>query len=359
MTHGANTPPAFEPERLAGGNADDPVLDELGRWFARAPVPRGVEPSGLARVARRLEGAESTRRVPFRTVVVSVALVIAGGGAAAAWGRHRAQARAEQAALASEGAGAAHATRRKPRGVRALHPVPELPSAPPDDGASEAPSATAPNAPDGAETQPDGAGVAPSAAERMGAPNDGVTAPSSRVTASGAPAAPSAAPNDAPGDSELASESSELERALTVLRRDHDAARALSLLERYAAAHPAGVLRLEADVARVDANLALGHAAAALALLERLPLERVGRGLELRLVRAELTAARDCRRANLDFDRVLAAAPPPAFDERALFGRASCREKLGDGAGSRADWALYLARYPSGRFAATARARSE
>jgi tetratricopeptide (TPR) repeat protein len=169
---------------------------------------------------------------------------------------------------------------------------------------------------------------------------------------------PSAAATLPPAESELSRESQALERALTALRRERDAARALVLLERYAADFPAGVLRLEADIARVDAHLALGQRAAALGILDRLPLERAGRGLELYVVRAELYAERDCGRALGDFDRALNASPPPALEERALFGRASCRSRLGDEPGARTDLDRYLARFPNGRFAESARART-
>ncbi len=103
---------------------------------------------------------------------------------------------------------------------------------------------------------------------------------------------------------------------------------------------------------------ALGNEAAALALLERIPLEHVGRGLELRLLRGELRARHDCRTAILDFDRVLGAHPSRSLDERALYGRATCRRSVGELAGASADFGAYLARYPDGRFAATVRGLS-
>ena len=181
------------------------------------------------------------------------------------------------------------------------------------------------------------------------------------VEPSAAPPRPALSPSaaatasSAPEESDLARESAALEGALTALKRDHDPGRALALLERYAADFPAGVLRLEADIARVDANLALGQRPAALAILTRLPLERVGRGLELGVVRGELYAERDCSRALRDFERVLAANPPQSLDERALFGRANCRAQTGDATGARADFERYLVRYPNGRHAEAAR----
>ncbi len=75
------------------------------------------------------------------------------------------------------------------------------------------------------------------------------------------------------------------------------------------------------------------------------------------LLRAELRADADCRRALADFDTVLAQAPSASLDERALFGRAGCRLREGDGPGAESDLRTYLARYPAGRFADQARAR--
>ena len=154
----------------------------------------------------------------------------------------------------------------------------------------------------------------------------------------------------------LGRESELLSRALAKLRRDRDASAALTLLDEHTRSFPNGTLRLEADVARVDALLALGRNAEALGLLERLPIDRLGRGAELRVIRGELLAQGDPRRALGDFDRALAMGLPQALEERALFGRAASRLKIGDEAGGRVDLASYLAKYPNGRFAAQARA---
>jgi hypothetical protein len=69
-----------------------------------------------------------------------------------------------------------------------------------------------------------------------------------------------------------------------------------------------------------------------------------------------LLAQRDPKQALGDFDRALATGLPQGLEERALFGRAASRLKVGDEAGGRADLASYLAKYPNGRFAAQARA---
>jgi hypothetical protein len=148
-----------------------------------------------------------------------------------------------------------------------------------------------------------------------------------------------------------------LSRALTALRRDHDAALALRWLDQYQVQFPAGVMSLEASTARVDALLLLGRRAAALQLLSGLPLERSGRKTELLLLRAELNAERDCSRALPDFDAVLASSPAGALGERALFGRAGCQLRLGHTAAGKADLQTYATRYPRGRFASQVQAR--
>jgi TolA-binding protein len=304
-----------EPKRLRDGVTGDPALDELGRWFASVPPAEPLGRAGLSRVAQRLDGAHRSRRGTWRGAALAFACVALAGGAAATWGVLRAP---EHRSVSPTVAPVVTASARPSPAARrrAITREPEVAPAPEP---SAAPSAS------------------PRSLERP---------PSARAASPEPP--PSAA-------SELSRESQALERALTALRREHDPARALALLERYAADFPAGMLRLEADVARVDAHLALGQRAAALAILDRLPLERVGRGLELRVVRAELYAERDCARATRDFDHVLAASPPASLDERALYGRASCRTRLGDSEGARTDLERYLTRYPNGRFAARAR----
>jgi hypothetical protein len=155
----------------------------------------------------------------------------------------------------------------------------------------------------------------------------------------------------------LGRESELLARALAKLRRDKDANGALALVEQHAREFPNGALGLEADVARLDALLALGRDTEALGLLERLPIDRLGRGAELRVLRGELRARRDPGKALTDFDGALATGLAPELEERALFGRAASRLRVGDETGGRADLAAYLARYPAGRFADEARRR--
>jgi hypothetical protein len=158
--------------------------------------------------------------------------------------------------------------------------------------------------------------------------------------------------NTAPADSsELASESLALQAVLVKLRREHDAKGALALLDEYEPLFARGTLALEAQVARVDALLALGRQSEALAILNRLPLAHIGRGGELRLLRAELRAKDDCGLALADFDVLVRRPLSAALAERALYGRAACEVRVGDSSNAQRDFRDYLTRFPHGRFA--------
>jgi hypothetical protein len=171
------------------------------------------------------------------------------------------------------------------------------------------------------------------------------------------PVPSSAAPVSAPSSpsSRLGLEASSLQAAVSALRGGAPGA-ALSALDSHLRKFPGGVLELEARVARLDALLLLGRRDEARLDLATLPLERVGRRQELRLLRAELEADRDCRRALPDFEVLMAQSLPTPWGERALFGRGACRRKLGDEAGATSDFTLYLERFPDGRFAPQLRA---
>jgi hypothetical protein len=157
----------------------------------------------------------------------------------------------------------------------------------------------------------------------------------------------------APPEDPVVAESRLLGEALAALRHGHDPEAALRTLDRYEQRFPTGALALEASAARVDALLALGRRPQALARLEEMPLDRVPRGPELRTLRGELLAGRgDCDGAIADFSAVLNRAGAPAsVVERALYGRGSCRSRVGDAAGARADLQDLLRRFPSGPFA--------
>src|SRR5262245_13680226 len=179
------------------------------------------------------------------------------------------------------------------------------------------------------------------------------SAPPQLETARPDPVAP-APPPPAPA-SALSGEAPLLSGALAQLRQKRDARAALAALDEYRTRYPNGTLKREAARARIDALLLLGRNDEALAELRDLTLQPGGRDQELRLIRGELTAASDCKRAFADFDRILNEQAAAALVERALHGRAACRLRVGDEAGATHDLTEYLRRFPAGRFAPEAR----
>ena len=159
-------------------------------------------------------------------------------------------------------------------------------------------------------------------------------------------------------DTTLADESVLLGRALAHLRQQRDPASALVELDLYSARFPSGVLGHEAQSARVDALLMVGRLADARTVLSSLTLGTGARDRELRLIRGELNAESACAKAIEDFETVMTESPSGPLGERALWGRAACRERLGDDTGARADLADYVARFPDGPHVAVARERS-
>ncbi len=282
-----------------------PLEDARAReLLAALPDPRGLSPSAFARIRARLD-AEPARR--FRALhVVFAALLLATSGFAGTALFERARQAASPAPL---GASA-------PVLVRTVPPAPTVSAAP-----------TAP-----------------------------VRAEPAHPLASDAPA-PAAAARSSEGPGPLARESKLLAEAVTALRKERNPARALALLDEYRASFPQGTLAGEATVTRIEALLALGRSADALELLERAPLGRLPRTLELFTLRGELRGARGrCTEAIADFDHVLAAGASAALSERALYGRAACHARTGDLGAARHDYEAYLARYPNGRFSSQASA---
>ena len=204
------------------------------------------------------------------------------------------------------------------------------------------------------------ASAAPAAEEPAPASSSGSVAPlepnvtQTTATASVAPRNISPSPAE---PSALAAEALVLERALVKLRREHDAQGALAVLDESRALFAQGTLALEAQMARVDALLALERRSEALAILEQLPLAQIGRGGELRLIRAELRANADCARALTDFDALVTQALAAPLMERVLYGRAACELQVGDRAHAEQDLNQYLKRFPQGRFAARVQAQ--
>jgi hypothetical protein len=147
-----------------------------------------------------------------------------------------------------------------------------------------------------------------------------------------------------------------LAAAFRALRAGHDPDAALRALDSYDRAFPRGGLASEARIARVEALMAVGRRADALALLAALD---GGGGTPTRnvlVMRGELFAeAGQCGNAVRDFDRILSAGARDDAEARALFGRAACRLRGRDTAAGERDLRGYLERYPNGAFAAAAR----
>lgn len=158
-------------------------------------------------------------------------------------------------------------------------------------------------------------------------------------------------------DTALAEESQLLGRVIGRLRHGGDPSEALAELDRYAARFPTGVLAYEAQRARVDGFLLAGRLAEARATLSTLTLGTGARDRELRLIRAELTAEKGCGAALTDYETVLSEGGSGPLAERALWGKATCHDRLGDPSSARADLSEYLGRFPDGPHAVPARAR--
>jgi tetratricopeptide (TPR) repeat protein len=147
--------------------------------------------------------------------------------------------------------------------------------------------------------------------------------------------------------------------AIRQLRIEGTPGVALASLEDYQTRFPASALEPEAEALRVEALLALGRKAQALAAVDEL-LARPRPGNDGRRVlrgeiRMSLGAWRD---ALTDFEAALAGPggaesgrSAAGFVERALWGRAVSRGRLGDDSGARAALEEYLGRFPQGRFA--------
>ncbi len=147
----------------------------------------------------------------------------------------------------------------------------------------------------------------------------------------------------------------EMDRAIGYLRRDRNPVAALAALDNYLGRYPHGSLEKEARLARIDALVLLRRNAQALNALESITFDPGLRSTELLVVRAELRAATDCRRAVEDFNVALGRSPDAKLLERILYGRGACRTKLRDLVGADDDLRRYLERFPEGAHADWAR----
>lgn len=181
--------------------------------------------------------------------------------------------------------------------------------------------------------------------------------PSASVTA--VPLAVPPASPVSPQPSSIALEQALLGDALKLLRDGRDPHAALALLTQHAERFPRGALASEAEMVRIEALLRVGRRDDALSLLDTAPIESLPNRDERLVVRGELRAA--CGRwqeAKRDFDEMLGGRGLPAsnaklraLQERALWGRASARSRLGDKEGARSDIELCLHQFPDGQFA--------
>jgi tetratricopeptide (TPR) repeat protein len=177
------------------------------------------------------------------------------------------------------------------------------------------------------------------------------------------PPPPPEIPATAAPPSPIAVEQALLGDILKLLRTEHNPKAALALLDEHAKRFPETVLAPEARMFRAEALLGIGRKDEALSVLDGLPLGSMPSRNERLVLRGELrSAAGRWQEARQDFEKPLSGltsgidARSRAVVERALWGRASARSHLGDEAGARADLALYLRDFPSGRFATQAAA---
>lgn len=318
--------------RLVDRAADDASPEgRAGAVLRQLPAPGGLDAVSLARVRRRLERAYEPRRSPARgvrgvAVVGLVALLIGvAGGLSAAAGSEWTQ----------------WATRTWRRVTRPAVSAP-VPVSPPRVRARPVEERRIPLAPPVPLVAPPQAPVTAAAVRAI---------PSARRVALRSQAVPPA--------SRLAEEAAAVAPALSLIRQRHDGEAALQALDRYDGRFGShGLLGPEARAARVDALLLLGRRDEAAATLRAANLGSAGRDVELRLLRAELTAATSCANAVEDFSRVVSEGSP-SLVERALYGRACCQLRLGARGAAQTDFAAYLERFPRGRFAAAARAQTK
>jgi tetratricopeptide (TPR) repeat protein len=335
------TPERWSARLLPNERAEDveDVEARAGLLLRRAIVKQPLPASTLADIRSRLpngEGRASPRRLAFR-IGVAFVLFLSGGGVVASatllrhWSPFR---RAPAGAPAT-----ATPTARPARHARPT-PAPTTPATTPPTRellADPAPPATGPAVPEVSRRPP-----APRPFKAAAPAPEVMPPPSAQAARSSA----------------IAEEAALVGAALRKLREHDDATGALALLDehdlRFAAT---GALSDEAGTTRVEALLRLGRHARALALLDAREPRPTGRGRELLATRGELRAdAGRCREALVDFDAALNEDATDGIAERALYGRAACRSRLGAVDAARADLEDYVARFPSGRFATRARA---
>jgi len=333
----------------ASPEPSEPSQARAAALLRQVPAPPALSAEQLERIEDRLRARARQGKAPMPAWLKWAIGVGAFGGAPLAFA-------AVMKLVFAPAASTPEAERHvpSPAGQSQAAPAPPAASASATDIPAAAPSAAAGSsalAMPAASSRPV---VAPSAG---GAPPMEMDLRPRAPAASKRAAAPAPAASPAVSASTLKDESALLAAALSKLRADHDPAGALESLDAYRLRFPDGVLRDEARVGRVDALLALGRrpdARAELAAIGSGKLGAMPRGLELRVLEAELEAeAGHCDRATALFDALL-AQPSPAVEERSLFGRATCRAKRGEPDGAAADLRRLLQRHPHGEYAPAA-----
>jgi hypothetical protein len=132
--------------------------------------------------------------------------------------------------------------------------------------------------------------------------------------------------------------------AIRALRVEHSPKSALALLDRHSA-ELRHAFAHETLLLRVEAMLALRQQSQVLELLDGTSLFEFAASQSLLVMRGQLRAtANRCSEAIGDFDRVLAGAGSPS--QQALLGRALCKKRMGDTAGSQSDMQRYRREFP-------------
>jgi hypothetical protein len=169
------------------------------------------------------------------------------------------------------------------------------------------------------------------------------------------PPSPALAPPPRASPSTDDTEARLLALALTQLRKQRDPRAALATLDRWERRFPGGVLATEVLSTRIEAAVTMKDLATATRLVESAVVSPGQAGEALRVMRAELRAQSGrCAAALTDFGRLLddgaVAGIAGELHERALYGRAVCLGRLGQGSAARRDLAAYARHYPHGRF---------
>jgi len=312
----------------------DPRVSRAARLFESGASLQGLSASELARVEAQVQARLRPRaRVRWRPAYVLVALLVA-GGAAAAIGGARGLWRPEKSKVSGP------VSTEPPRPTELLPAT--IPS-PPLDVQPQAPAAPAI-----AETTPERKPTRPPSSPRPErAPRN---AP---AVVPEEPAPPASKP-----ENERLEQTRLLARALRLQRHEKDAAGALRLLDEWLQRYPEGMLVEEVEVARVEVLLTLrrpGEALEALARLDARPGARAN-PLKLRLLRARLLVSEGrCAEADGLLADLRKAGLAGEMEAQALYAHAACLSRLGRVEESRALLEDYLRRFPESERAAEVR----